>query len=297
MRIFIIFLFSLSLSSCLSWFSKEENPEKEMVSKKEMLDLLAKTTDPSLLPPLKQDCASTKEFVTAFNFLRDQKELAIKEPDARNLASKVAGGCSGAAKRFVETANLLIKAKIDSRNTLLLATDIALSTDEKADTFALVFRKAYLSEYLDMDLHSSIKIAQDLSTKFNGSQKQVQKSFEKLVEFCVSNDKLDLPRPKCGQLAAKIASYSENYREPIADKYIEAVEYLISKDKANITLYEAMNVAADVAAISPHAINNFIKGYEYGMSKSGLNLTKKEALQFGKNMAEKTVLKETNIAH
>ncbi len=285
----LLLLTSMLMSSCLSWIWKDDSGDKEVVYKKDVIELIAKSEAGELELVKKYNCEAAKEYITAFNFLKEKKEFAIETPDARDVATKVAAGCTGAAKRFIQVVELLAASKLDGRNAILIATELARGTDEQTETFMLVFKKAFLRDYLDMNLRASIVLAQKLSLKFKGNQKLVQDSFERMAKFCISTNKLDLSRPQCGEIAARIAAYGENHKENIAKKYIEAVEYLMAKDKANIALFEAMRVAEQLVSISPYAVENFVKAFEYAQSKNGLKFDRKSAINFGRDIAGKTV--------
>src|SRR5688572_3898868 len=60
------------------------------------------------IPPY-QGCQSTREFVTTLEYLRDQKQLGLDEREGRKIAYEVAKGCTGAARRFQWSFEILLK--------------------------------------------------------------------------------------------------------------------------------------------------------------------------------------------
>ena len=84
-------------------------------------------------------CSSSREYITALEYLRDKKEYSLGEEDARRLAEKISSGCTGAAKRFIRVSSLLVKAELATKDAVETGAEFALKTDVEADTFIDIF--------------------------------------------------------------------------------------------------------------------------------------------------------------
>lgn len=249
---------------------------------------LAQAADSNEAGKSRVDCTPAREYVTTLEYLRDVKELAIKEDDARKVAEKVSTGCSGAAKRFIRVTETLSKAGLGANNMIETATDLATRTDRETDTFLTVFRKAFLPEYLDLDVRDSLRLAQSLTTEFKGDFKAVRKDFETVLEYCLSEKELDLSKPQCGDLAVKVARIGERYDGGASKPFIEALEFARSSKGPGLPVQQAVELALGVSGYGPKAHENFAQAYQYAVSQSGLNLGADKAMAFAKGLATKS---------
>jgi hypothetical protein len=247
-------------------------------------------TSPALVKP--QACLSTREFITTLEFLRDHKEFSLDESKLRELAHKVSQGCTGASKRFIQITNVLVKAGIPTKAALEAALTMATSTDEATAAFISIFKGAFLESMLDMDTKSALEIAMDLSHSFSGNRKHVQDNFNQLAEFCVSKKSLDLPVQQCGKMAARVIKSAENFDFKISRDFIALFEYLTGKPSTNLPTYQALEIAEYAVKFGPEAKDNFIKAYEYALAKKGFDVAAKDAIEFGKTMASRSVKKD-----
>src|SRR5690606_11700436 len=116
-------------------------------------------------PPLEKVtlCDSTKEYVATLEFLREQKELGLKDTDARKVADKVSLGCKGAFNRFAKVSSMLSRVGIDSGTSVNHGVQFAATTDEKAHAFIEIFQQSYDQDVLDLDPLNCLKISMQLS--------------------------------------------------------------------------------------------------------------------------------------
>jgi hypothetical protein len=232
-------------------------------------------------------CTSTQEYVTALEFLRAEKVFAIAEPNARKVAEKIAMGCTGAAGRFIRVTKLLSTAGLGGKDAVETGLEFSSRTDTEAETFAVVFRHAFLEQYLDLDLAASVQMAKSLTTEFEGDTAKVKEDFLRLSQFCTQKDELDLPRPQCGTMAAHIASKGQGFGGGIATKYIKLFEFIRKESKGpGLTTGDALRLAEKVISQGPGADENFINGYRYATSTKGLSMGTSEAISFAQGMAD-----------
>ncbi|MBI4925491.1 MAG: hypothetical protein HY843_06155 [Bdellovibrio sp.] len=234
------------------------------------------------------NCSSTKEFITVIQFFREKKNFSVIEQESKKIAHYVSKGCTGAAQRFISIFELLSQAGLGTKDAIQTALEFANKTYSETETFALVFTKAYLSEYLDLDLYSSIKLAKSLMYEFKGDAVGVREDFEKIIQFCINSKDLDLPKPQCGEWAAKTAKLGERFSGGIADGFIRTFVFAHAKTGAALSTFDALRLSELVLSHGPGSAENFIQAYKFGVSKNGLRLSGQEALHFAKEMAEYT---------
>lgn len=234
-------------------------------------------------------CLSTREYITTLAYLRDQKDFSLPEKSMRELSEKVAAGCTGASKRFIDVTSLLVKAGHPSRRSIELAQEFALATDKEANAFQNVFRSSFVKELLDLSLPEAIGIARALSLDYTGNPAIAEAEFEKIVKFCTSESSLGLPLLACGKLANRIVRSGANYSFKIGEEFIDLYRFLVGKE---FVTKDALNLSEEVVARGPAASENFKRAYEYALGKDGLGLGRKEATSFALKMA-KLSLEET----
>jgi hypothetical protein len=237
-------------------------------------------------------CLSTREFVTTLEFLREHKEFSLSEQDARLLSEKVSDGCTGASKRFIQVLNVLVKAGVPTKKAIEIGLKFGQSSDDKTAAFLTIFKGSYIESLLDLDVNQAMKIALELSDTYEGKSKLVEKNFNLLVEFCVDKKSLDLPLPECARLAARVVKNGSDHEFYISNEFISLFNYLTDEKAANLPTFEALVVSEFVTKFGPEAKKNFIPAYEYAVNKKGLDRSVKDAIEFGKTMASKSVKKE-----
>ena len=245
---------------------------------------VAETTTP--VPIVLSNCLTTREFVTALEFLRGDEDFRLKEPEGRELAFKISEGCTGAAKRFIRVVKTLIKAEANRKNATEIGLKFSSGTDAETDAFVSAFRRAIAEDSLDLDFESSLKIGLSLSKEFSGDLEKVRKDFEKIVDYCADSAALALPRSQCGTYAASIAKNGEAWKEGVADSFIKTFQYLRSETGPALVTKDALKIAELLVTQGPGAPENFTQAYQYGTSSTGLALPRNEAIQFAKKMAK-----------
>lgn len=236
-------------------------------------------------------CLSSREYITTLSYLREQKEFSLPEKSMRELSEKIASGCTGASKRFIEVTNLLVKAGHPSRRSIELAQEFALATDKEASAFQNVFRSAFVKELLDLSLPEAIGIARSLSLDYTGDPAIAESEFEKIVKFCTSNSSLGLPLIACGKLASRVVRSGADHPFKIGEEFVALFNYLSSK---SFVTKDALNLSEEVVSHGPTASENFKRAYEFGLEKEGLGHGRKEATAFALKMAK--LSKETRTS-
>lgn len=244
--------------------------------------------DPSL-----ELCLTTREFVTALEFVRDDENFRLKEPEASELALQIADGCTGAAQRFISAAKLLIRSGLNRRDATNWGLKLARDSDARAQAFSSAFKRAYLQEYLDLDLSTALKIASEVSLEFPGDLKRVREDFERLVDFCSekSNAGVPLPNVRCGEFASSLAKKGAPWQGGIASPFFRVFEFLTSEREASLTTQDAFRTAETLVSAGPKAPENFMQAYRYAVSGDGLGLGRSEAIAFARKLSIRTAVK------
>ena len=231
------------------------------------------------------NCQADREFITTYEYLKHKKEFGLKPEDMRNIASAVTKGCTGAASSFIDATELLLKTGVDGKTAVEQARDLAVKGEAYTKAFIAIYRGAFAKEFLDLDTGTAIRLARKLTGEFKGDPKVAAEDYFAIATFCVQAKNLDLPRPECAVMAARIAGYSEESKMAVGKAFIDAVEYLTSKKETNLPMRDALSLAESLIAISPEAVKSFKTTYEYASDKSGLKLTRTDAIQFAKSIA------------
>ncbi|MCM2279207.1 MAG: hypothetical protein NDJ89_14115 [Oligoflexia bacterium] len=234
------------------------------------------------------DCSSAKEYITAHEYLRQEKDLQVPEADARKLALHIAAGCTGSANRFIRVSRLLIGSGLSSSDALKLGQDFAARSEAETETFLTVFKRAFLKEQLDLDIGASVRLAKSLTLEFEGDQAAVKNDFETVLDFCTRTDSLNLPRPQCGVFAAEIARAGQEWGGSVARPFLDAMQFLRANPGPNLSSGDALKLARELVKHGPLAPANFTQGYRYASAESGLNLARNEAVAFARELASKS---------
>lgn len=234
-------------------------------------------------------CESGKEFITTYEFLRDDSDLASAGDNAVRVASQVAAGCNGAAKRFIQTVKFLKKTEIPLGDILKTAIDFAQREDAHAEAFTQVFKSAYAEDGFDLDIGSSLTLAKKLSVEYSGPVKKALVAFQKISEFCLKKSEVMMSKKDCAELAKTVSLASTENGPAAGEVFLKSYQFF--KTIIALTEGDSLKLAQSLVQISPSAFDNFKVSYEYALSPTGLNTAKDQALQLGKKMAELTIPK------
>lgn len=235
------------------------------------------------------ECHVAREFVTSLEYLRDKKVYAVPENQARKVAEKVSFGCSGAAKRFVATTELLVTAGLDTKSAIENGIKFANKTEAHSKNFQHIFRQAFTAKYLDLPLVTSLNVALKLSHEFDGNHEKAREDFDKLVKFCMEKKALDLPVPFCANSAARITHLGDKFDRSIAKAFFKLFNFLIDKDGPSRTVMDALKVSEKILKNGPLGVDNFIYAYKFAVSKEGLDLDDTKSIIFAKNISNRTL--------
>lgn len=239
-------------------------------------------------------CESTKEYITVYRYLDAQKAFALKKEDIMKLADNASKGCSGAARRFIEVNDLLVKASVETSDALKLAMKFTNKDDLVTNAFTTIFKETFLKEYLDLDLKDSIDFALKLSVESSGDPKRIKNDFQKIVKFCLEQSGLDLSGPKCSELAGKVATSGVKFQTEMSSSFLDHFNYLTDKAEADLPTYKALDLSLKLINAGPLSVNNFKDAYKFATSKTGLDLGKVEAINYAELMAQRS-MSETKI--
>lgn len=252
--------------------------------------LAASVVDAAPAPPAEMpakaevNCSYAREYITALEYLRSHSEYKFPEKGARELAMKVSRGCSGSAQRFIKITATLSKAGVLPDDSIQSGLQFVQRTDKETESFLTVFLKSYLQDYLDLTVRDSLALAKSLTLEFQGDIQSVRKDFERVVQFCVGEKDLNLPRPACAALATRIAKVGENYSGGVAENFIQMFTFLSSEKGPNLTRGDALTLAEKLLPGGKDSAKNLIQAYRYAVSSHGLDLPVREALSFAQEM-------------
>lgn len=239
-------------------------------------------------------CLSSREFVTTVNYLRERKDLGLQKKSIVDIADKVSKGCSGASQRFINIVKVLSKVGIDSASAVKSALKFAEKEDQVTEAFINTFKKAYSPDFLDLDALNAMRISLELSANFQGDPKKAKEDFEKLAHFCKNKKSLDLPLPRCSQLALDITKKGEKFDSNIAEPFIKLVNFLLKDGKGpKQSIGDALKTAEELISYGPTSNKNFQEAYIFAIDKKGLAYTELDAIKFAKVMAKRSLKSES----
>ena len=244
----------------------------------------AAETSPQTKPQF-QTCESTKEFITVFEFLRSEKGLELTGDLSVKVASDVAKGCSGAAKRFILSVKSLTKTELAITDVIATAKEFSLRDDKTIEAFNSIFRRAFAEDGFDLDRASALNLAKKLSVEYKGNVAVAMSDFDIIADFCMARNNLDLPKERCAELAQRVAVMSSKHGLAVGSKFVETYRYLVQRGGPALTVKDALLVAEQLMKDHPNAADNFRLAYEYATAKRGLAVSREQAILFGKNMA------------
>lgn len=231
-------------------------------------------------------CTTSREFITALEFLKKNQEIKLPEDQLRNTALAVSRGCTGAAQRFIRVSQLLAGAGLSGKDALQAGLEFASRTDRETETFIAIFQKGFLAEHLDLSVGASLSLARSLSTEFEGDVLAVRDDFETLLDYCIQAQHLDLPRPQCAQFASELARKGQNWSGGLARPFIDLFEFMRSDKGPQLATGDALRLSKTLIEQGPDGPSNFIQGFRYASSNKGLALTRSEAIAFAQDLAK-----------
>ncbi len=234
-------------------------------------------------------CQSHREFITTLEYMRKQDHYKMGEVFSRDIAHQVSNGCTGAAKRFVKIYELLVKVEAGARSSAQFAVELAQKSDAHVETFMGVFKNAYEPQKLDLDVLSSVKIAQRLSSDYQGDVQQALRDYESLVSFCLDEQHIGASAPQCALLAAEVATAGEGHKESISKSFQKLYTWLRTDSSTGVSMKKAIEISKTVVATHPKAVENFMMAYKYGLKDKGLNFSANQSLNFAMNITQKAV--------
>ncbi|MDD0852060.1 hypothetical protein HBN50_03085 [Halobacteriovorax sp. GB3] len=256
---------------------------------------------PSLVPslthaeyaPIKQ-CSSSKEYITTYNYLKNKKEYSLKNNDLLRVSDSVSKGCTNAAKRFISISNLLVKAGLETSDAINTALKFSDKSDRSSETFITIFKESFLKEYLDLDIKSAVDTALSLSLKEIEDPILIRNDFQKIVRFCLSSRGFDMSGKHCAKLASDVLQNTVKYNQAMSSYFLDLYEFSTENQKLNLAHFQALELAKEITSFGPESIKNFKNGYLFAISKKGLDKNKKEAIEFAKLMAKRTIELESS---
>lgn len=240
------------------------------------------------LPPV--DCSSTKEFITTYNFLKDKKELELKEDKIFEISKSVSKTCTDGAKRFIQSLDFLIDAEIPSKNALLTAKDLAGKSNTVVDNFYNIFKTVYVEKYFDLPAEKALKISTELTFNLDQDPNILIEDFKNLAEFCTEEQGVDLSYATCSDFIHKVLMNSEKFKGSIAQNVILTFEFITTDEKGpKLKVPQALKEIEEISKFGNQSFSNFKDAYEFAISEKGLNLKEDKAISFAKEMAAFTI--------
>ena len=94
------------------------------------------------------NCSSAKEYITTYNFLKDQKHLELPESQVEKVSLEVSKGCKQAAKRFIETFQVLVKSEAGSRAAIQYAIKMSQLSNNYQEVFLNILSESAIDTYI-----------------------------------------------------------------------------------------------------------------------------------------------------
>ncbi len=233
-------------------------------------------------------CPHAKEYITTLEYLRTRQWFEISETQARQVASQVSQACADAAQRFIQVTRVLSQAGLTPEQSIQMGLHFSKRSHQEVKNFIAVFMQSFLKEHLDLDLKTSIQLAQSLSIHLQKNSDadliRVHRDFERLVSFCLSDSHLNLARPHCAQFASHLAMQSLKWNTEISEPFIQTFLFLQSQKGPGLTTGQALQLAQKLMEWGPSAPENFIHAFKYGVAAAGLQLSIPEAMQFAQTL-------------
>jgi hypothetical protein len=237
-------------------------------------------------------CDSSKEFITGYNYLKDKKELELPVKSIFSHAKEISTNCTGSANRFIQTVNFLIDAEIPSNDALKKGKAISALSDQHLEAFLSIFKKIYVEKYFDLSAIKSLKIASELTESAKKSPAKILADFEKLGEYCMGKEGLELGFEKCSDFIATTLSNSNEYDESISESVISFIDFLTKEEKGpKLPINQALIETEKTAMYGISGFNNFREGFIFSFSEKGLGLGLKESLDIGRDLSKNAIKK------
>jgi hypothetical protein len=245
------------------------------------------------------NCPVAQEYITVYRYLGEQKLIEVSDNRRRDIAAEVAEGCFQAAWRFIKTMKTVAQADIDPRHGLRLALEMSRQSDERVRAFLTIFKLAYSAKYLDQTLFQSLQMARQLSLEAENFPYWLESDFRELLRFCLQGERLDLPRPQCGQWTVKLIQMVAHKSEHgqalgigVATPFMTGFEFLTVKEGGpRLTTADAVALLEKLIAVSPYAVKSFEQAFEFAVDDEGLKLDRVQAIKFAQKLAAKVAQK------
>ena len=248
----------------------------------------------SFLGMAKQEaCPVAREYIATYGYLSDQEDFKLSDEEIEDIAGRVSKGCYGAARRFSTIVDTLVKSRLDTASAIKLGKDLAQRNDGAAETFLMVFRASYASDYLNLDLFQSLNNARSLSFNLDKIPRWLEQDFKDLSAFCVND--MQIPRPKCAEFVTNVLTKAALQRDEdgnppsvgVAKAFSEGVKFLADLDAGpKLARFEALQMMETLIEISPLALREFKALYRFSMDKEVKPLDRKQALSFAMKVTE-----------
>lgn len=248
-------------------------------------------------------CPVAREYEVTYHYLQDHKKYKLNQVQIERLSSYVSQYCAGAAGRFVEVLDTLVKVSVDTSTAIKLAKELTALGDKPAHTFLSVFRVSYASDFLDMDLYQSLSLAKSVSTQGKHVPSWLADDYRTLAQFCLV--RLKQAKPKCanfvgqlGHIASQFPPDSDAFEESLAKSFISGFKFLAeAKDGPKLATYQAFKIAQDLIRISPYAPGEFKRLYLFAVKRDVRPLNRAQAIDMAKSHARFVRPNKEQLSH
>jgi hypothetical protein len=238
-------------------------------------------------PPIKQAeaCRSIREYVTTLNYLKEKKFTGLDDLKARKVAFDVATHCEDAAERFIDVADVLIKGGLAPVQAISLGVKYAGMSNAHAKAFAEIFQASFAKDMLDMDLLTSLRSAEALTTKESNAE-IVKDDFFQLVEFC--GKELAQSKPFCLRWVRRVIPWGQpgnGIAAPMKELFVFLTR---EEDGPRLATGDALKICNTVLRKNPKAGEDFMAAYRHASDKGGLGLGRSAAIKFARELILKS---------
>lgn len=235
-------------------------------------------------------CNSSKEFQSAYEFLKQDKDLELNDLALIRTAIVIAKGCDDAFLRFKKSYLSMKKSGVDIRKSLEIGISFSELSNQQTENFYVIFQKSFLENYFDFDFLTAYHLSLKLSTASPDYIYKIREDFVEFVNFCLDQKQVGLPIKECGKITEKVIDYSQYFKEDGVFKSFRSIyDFLKTHQRIGLSTRDAVNVALNVIKFGPTAVSNFKETFTYSIEKIKSPITENQALQLSQEISELSI--------
>ncbi len=231
-----------------------------------------------------EPCPTTREYTATYRHLQNHQNIKLPEARIKEISMEVAKSCQGSARRFINAQRVFTEIGLSGPDILNIALKLAQSTDEKADAYLAILQKSYLERNLDLDIGSSIKLAEGLTLLNPQMNPFLANDYSELVQFLLE---LGLPKGISAQISGDFLSLSKNWDEALFPLFSN-IWQCSSHGEMKMSIQDRIKLALQILKKGPQSARNFCEAIDFARQSPTHNKTEDGILRFALKMSEIT---------